>query len=287
MNPTDNPAPRGVLLMLLSVLLFATNTLLLRYVTMHLPQADGWLALLCRGAVGMAMVGALYGFGRGLSLKALIGNKLVSLRGIIGALSTAAFYLTITHLGPARAVVLSLTYPVFATLIAAIWLKERISVLAMIWMIAGFAGLVVFLGGDLQHGITRWDLIGLAGAVGAGIVVVIIRKLRDVEHAGTIYGSLCFYCILFALPMTGMTVTKLPPAGIGLLIAAALVVGISQLLMTNAYRFLPVSRGSSIQMLLPVVTAAGAYLVFGDLFSHAEMAGAALTLLATWRVAAA
>ena len=41
-------------------------------------------------------------------------------------------------------------------------------------------------------------------------------------------------------------------------VAAAAIVGVSQLVMTNAYRTLPVSRGSSIQMLLPLVTAAAA-----------------------------
>jgi len=56
--------------------------------------------------------------------------------------------------------------------------------------------------------------------------------------------------------------------------------------MTNAYRTLPVSQGSSIQMLLPLVTAAGAFFFFGERFTALELAGAALTLFATWRVAA-
>src|SRR6187551_2903676 len=135
MKTTDTPEPRGVILMLLSVFLFAANTLLVRAVSLRLPEADGWMALLCRGVVGMGMVAGLYGFGRGLSLKPLVGSRLVSIRGIIGAFSTAAFYLTIGHLGPARAVVLSLTYPIFATVIAGLWLKEKISPTAFLWMI--------------------------------------------------------------------------------------------------------------------------------------------------------
>ncbi|PAW75474.1 MAG: hypothetical protein B9S38_01485 [Verrucomicrobiia bacterium Tous-C4TDCM] len=150
MKPPDPTDPRGTLLMLLSVFLFAANTLLLRALSLHLPQADGWMALLYRGVIGMGMVVALYGFGRGFSMRALLGSKLVILRGVIGAFSTAAFYLSVT----------------------------------------------------------------------------------------------------------------------------------------NAYRTLPVSRGSSIQMLLPLVTAAGAWFLFDERFTAPEFAGAALTLLATWRVAA-
>lgn len=277
--------PRGIALMLLSVLLFAANTLLLRGIALHVPAADGWVAALYRGTIGMLMVAALYGFGRGLSLKALVGSRLVALRGIVGALSIAAFYLTIPPLGASRAVVLNLTYPIFATLIAAWWLKERFTRTALLWMLAGFAGLAVFVGGEGAAGFSGWDLVALAGALGAGIVVVLIRKLRATEHAGTIYASQCFYSILLALPVRGGAVTELPAVGHLVLTGAAVVVGVSQLVMTNAYRTLPVSRGSAIQMLLPLVTAVGAFAIFGERFTMVELAGAALTLLATWRVA--
>ena len=272
--------------MLLSVILFAANTLLMRALSIHLPMADGWMGILYRGAFGMIMVACLYGFGRGLSLKSLVGSRLVALRGIIGALATAAFYLTIATLGASRAVVLNLTYPIFATLIAAWWLKERMSRHALLWMVAGVAGLLAFVKGGPTHGFSHWDLVALAGALGAGIVVVLIRKLRATEHAGTIYASQCFYSIFFALPLRAEKAVELPALGHAVLIAAAVIVGISQLVMTNAYRTLPVSQGSSIQMLLPVVTATGAFLIFGERLSPLELAGAALTLLATWRVAA-
>lgn len=287
MKPPDSHDPRGVLLMLLSVLLFAANTLLMRALSLHIPAADGWMGILYRGSVGMLMVGALYGFGRGLSLKALIGSRLVALRGVIGALATAAFYVTIGSLGASRAVVLNLTYPIFATLIAAWWLRESISRRALLWMLAGFAGLLAFVKGDAAHGFSAWDLLALAGALGAGIVVVLIRKLRATEHAGTIYASQCFYSILFALPLRAGHVAEVPLPGHLVLILAAAIVSISQLVMTNAYRTLPVSQGSSIQMLLPLVTAAGAYFFFHERLTAVELAGGALTLLATWRVAAA
>jgi drug/metabolite transporter (DMT)-like permease len=286
MKPPDPTDPRGLLLMLLSVFLFAANTLLLRALSLHLPEADGWVALLYRGAIGLCLVAALYGFGRGLSWRSLVGSPLVAARGAAGAFSTAAFYLTVAELGASRAVVLNLTYPVFATAIAALWLKERVRPSALLWMLAGTAGLALFLGGT-GRAVGRWDLLALAGAVGSGIVVVLIRKLRATEHAGTIYGSLCFHCVLISLPLRGAATLDLPAAGHAALAAAAVIVGISQLVMTNAYRLLPVSRGSSIQMLLPIVTAAGAFLLFGERFAAVEMAGAVVTLVATWRVAAA
>lgn len=287
MKTTPHPLTRGMTFMLLSVALFAINSLLLRGVSLHMPQAGGWTALLYRGVIGMVMVFALHGFGRGLSPLSFLNSRLVVLRGVVGAFSTATFYLSIGHLGASRAVVLSLTYPVFATLIAAWWLKERISRAALCWMLAGLGGLVLLLGGHADRTDPLWDLIALAGAVGAGFVVVLIRRLRDREHPGTIYGSLCFWCVLCALPMAGGEPLHLPMEGHVLLVGAAVIVGISQLLMTNAYRTMPVSRGSSVQMLLPLATSAGAWFLYDETFTAVEIAGAAMTLLATWRVARA
>ncbi len=69
--------------------------------------------------------------------------------------------------------IINLTYPIFASVIAAIWLKEKLSRAAMLWMAVGFCGLVVFLSdnGQLMRP-SPYDWLALAGAVGSGWVVV-------------------------------------------------------------------------------------------------------------------
>ena len=52
-------------------------------------------------ALGLMVVFALYGRGRGLEPQRLFRGKLITARGIIGALSIVAFYVTIVKLGPA------------------------------------------------------------------------------------------------------------------------------------------------------------------------------------------
>jgi drug/metabolite transporter (DMT)-like permease len=275
---------RSVMLMLGSVVLFAANTLMIRAVALHTPAADGWVAIVFRGAVGMAVVYALFGHGRGLDLKRLLSGRQIAIRGVVGALSTIAFYITIMKLGAARAVILNLTYPIFASVIAAFWLKEKISRAAMVWMLIGFCGLVVFLSGDGQlPSPSAYDLLALAGAVGSGWVVVIIRRLRHEEHPATIYASQAFYGLVIAAP-AAVKLPALPPSAWIILAAGAVIVTAAQLIMTRAYQFMSVSRGSSLQMLLPLATAAGGFAFFGESFQPLEIAGAVLTLLATWRV---
>jgi drug/metabolite transporter (DMT)-like permease len=270
--------------MLVSVVLFASNALLVRAVATHAPQADGSLAALLRGVVGLAVVFGLFGFGRGLRPAGIFNNRLVFLRGIVGGFGILAFYITVTRMGAARAVILNLTYPLWGTIIAALWLKERIRPAAAAWMLAGFGGLLLFLGGDgnLLHP-EPLDLLGLCGAMTAGWVVVIIRRLRHEEHPATVYASQAFYGLLFALPAAGR-IGQLPALAVYGLIAAAVFVALAQLAMTRAYRDFSVSRGTAIQMLLPIVTAVGAYLFFGESFHLLEYAGAALTILATWQI---
>ena len=80
-----------------------------------------------RGAFGLGVVALCYGFGRGFEPKRLIGSRLVMIRGVVGSIGILCFYISVTQLGAARAVVLNLTYPAFATIIAALWLKETVS----------------------------------------------------------------------------------------------------------------------------------------------------------------
>ncbi|NJM37829.1 MAG: DMT family transporter [Akkermansiaceae bacterium] len=275
---------RSVILMLGSVILFATNVLLIRAIWLQTPAADGWLAMLFRGGVGLAVVFALFSKGRGLNPARLFKGRLITIRGVVGAASTVAFYITVLKLGAGRAVILNLTYPIFASMIAAFWLKEKMTRGAMLWMFVGFCGLVIFLSDDgkLMRP-SAYDLLALTGAIGSGWVVVIIRRLRHEEHPATIYASQALYSLLIAAP-AAVKLPTLPPSAWMLLALGAVIVTFAQLIMTQAYQSMTVSRGSSLQMLLPVATAAGGWMFFGETYLPLEIAGALVALFATWRV---
>lgn len=281
---TSTPSHKtGITLMLGSVVLFAINVLLIRGLSLHFPAADGWVASLFRGIVGMLIVGALF-HGRGLDIGHLFTRPLLIFRGLLGGFGILAFYITVTELGAGRSVIINLTYPMFGSLFAALWLKEFLPVRAWFWMVAGFLGLVIFLGLDLQRGPGIYDLLGLAGAVAAGAVVVLIRQLRHSEHTATIYASQCFASAMFAAWPAAAPTASLPGNAIVLMILGAAIVAIAQLAMTHAYRALSVARGSSIQMLLPILTAAGGFAFFRESFTSIELLGAGLTLFSTWRI---
>ena len=276
---------KGVGWMLASAFLFAGNTLLIRAASLASSGADGWMATLFRGLVGVLLLVVFYSNGRGFEWRRMFSNRLVVLRGLVGCVGIICFYITIVKLGASRAIVINLTYPMFATVIAAFWLKENVKVATRWWLVVALAGLVIFLSDEkMSLSPTPYDLLGILGALAAGWVVVMIRKLRHEEHPATIYGAQATCSLLLGLPFIGK-VPELPFAGWGLLALGAVVVTFAQLIMTSAYQRLSIAQGASLQMTLPIFTAVGAFFFFGEAFEMHELLGAVVTLVAIWRVA--
>lgn len=276
---------KGVGWMLASAFLFAGNTLLIRAASLASAGADGWMATLFRGVVGVALLVVFYSNGRGFEWRRMFSNRLVVLRGLVGCVGIICFYITIVKLGAGRAIVINLTYPMFGTVIAAFWLKEKVRVATRWWLIVALAGLLVFLSDEnMSLAPSAYDLLGIFGALAAGWVVVIIRKLRYEEQPATIYGAQATCSLLLGLPFVAK-VPELPFAGWGFLALGAVIVTFAQLIMTSAYQRLSIAQGASLQMTLPIFTAIGAFFFFGETFELHELLGAVVTLVAIWRVA--
>ena len=74
---------------------------------------------------------------------------------------------------------------------------------------------------------------------------------------------------------------------LALLCLAAVAASHGQLAMNEGFRCLPVSAGASLQMLWPVLTAAGGWIWFGERFTLLQGAGGVLILAACWFLSAA
>jgi drug/metabolite transporter (DMT)-like permease len=284
MEKESSSQRHGILLMLLSIVLFAVNVLLLRAIALAVPAVDGYVASIFRGLVGWCVIYLAFR-GRGFEPRRLFSSPMLLLRGVVGAAGILLFYVTINHLGAGRAVILNLTYPIFGAVMAAVFLKESLRVGQLAWMLVGLVGLGVFLAGSTSDGgVTRYEVLALLGAVVAGAAVVLIRVLSRTEHASTIYASQCIWSFLAGLPLGFKPLAEVTPMAAGVLVVASILVSVGQLALTHSFRTLSVAKGSSIQMLLPLATAVGGVLFFGERYSPVELFGAFITLAATWQV---
>lgn len=136
---------QGVILMSLSILFFATNSLVVKAAG-SLPGVNGWTATALRGFVGLVIVMVFYWPRRQFEPAHLVTRPLLILRGILGTIGTVIFYISLFHLGAGRAVLIACTYTVFGTVLAAIFLKEKLRPMQIGWMALSLLGLSLITG---------------------------------------------------------------------------------------------------------------------------------------------
>lgn len=274
---------KGIGMMLLSVVLFSANILIIRWVGLF-ANMDAWMTSFTRGLAGTLFVLAMYSGGRGLQMSHLF-RPLLLLRGVLGVITISLLYFTVIHLGAARAMVINLTYPLFGALIAAFVLKERLTGRTLALLALAMIGLSLFFSQSLL-GFTFgfYDLLGLLGAVIAGAVVVVIRKLTRTETAATIYSGQCLITLIATLPLAAPKFAETSVLAWVLMMFGGAIVAYGQIMITKGFYHLDVARGSAIQMLIPLLTGAGAFVFFQEKFTLIELLGAVVTLFATWRI---
>jgi drug/metabolite transporter (DMT)-like permease len=278
-----SPAPaanvrHGAWLMLGSTGAFIANALIIRALGARF-DVDSWLLSTVRFAVGLAVILLFFRSGGRFQFRHLYRNWGLVVRGVVGGLGVYLYYLTIVHLGAGRATFISNTYVVMGALLAVVFLKEPLTAALIAGAVISLGGLVLLTGlATAAPAVGFYDLLAMLGALASAIVVVTIRQLHRTEHTATIFGAQCLYGLVFCLVPAAVRFEAPAPLAWGLLVASGLSAGAGQLLMTRAYRELPVARGSLLQMIVPLGIAAGGVLLFGERFQPHELVGAALIL---------
>ncbi|RKX33383.1 MAG: hypothetical protein DRP71_10465 [Verrucomicrobia bacterium] len=288
MDPTQSTSPethaegavrKAVLLMLLSVVLFAGNALLIRALG-TLGQVDAWVVSTSRFLVGFAVLFGLFYRRGNFQPRHLFSNPLLIIRGILGAIGVWIYYLTLVELGPGRATFISNTYVVFGAIMAGLFLREPLSGRLIVSLILAMTGLALLTGVTDLKAPGSYEILGIAGAVIAGFIVVCIRKLHQRESSSTIFGAQCFYGLAVSTIPSVHRDTEFTALILTLLVACGLMAAFGQLAMTRAYKDLPVAQGSMLQLLLPPVIAVGGVVFFNETYNGIELLGAGLTLTA-------
>ncbi len=270
---------RGAKAMLLSLTCFSGNALLLKDLASH-RNVDPWMSLTFRAAVGLVLTIIFFAPAGTLRLRRSFQSWLLASRGVLGALGTAAYYTTIGPLGAGKATLIGNTWAIFAAIMAAFVLHERLGLLKLAGILLALTGLSLLTGlapGTMaQFG--KHEMIALIGAVMAAAVVVVIRQLTRTETSATIFSSQCIYALLLALPLAMGGFGALNTMDVVLLTAAALCASVGQLAMTEGFRFLSVAAGGAFQMTVPLVISLSSIALFAEPFSVAQAIGGVLVL---------
>jgi drug/metabolite transporter (DMT)-like permease len=204
------------------------------------------------------------------------------LRSIIGTAAIVLYFVGIRGAGAGLATLLQNSYPVFATIFAALVLGEPFSRRLGLALGLSFAGIAVVVGPDLRLGSAAalGAIAAAASAVLAGAAVVAARDLRRTENASRIttyfmgVGALVTAPALLAGPLT------LSPR-IGLALVAVVLTSVAgQWLLHHALGFASATRASLVAA-TSVVTAAGLEALWlGQALRAHALAGACLMIVA-------
>lgn len=278
----NSPAPgsphhtRGLLLMLTSAGCFTANVLLVRALG-EMGAANIWLVSISRFVVGLGLIAAVYW--TEFQPRHLFRNRKLVERGLVGGLGVYLTYLSVVKLGAGRAVFINNTYVIWAALLAAWLLRERLRPAILGGGAAALAGLALLTNiFSRQSHPGLYDLVAIVSALGSAYVVVTIRQLHASEHTSTIFAAQCVYGLLLCTGPAVATWPALTPQAWLVMLLAAVTAGTGQLTMTRAYRDLPVAEGTLLQMLVPTGTALGGVLFFHEHFTPHDILGAALIL---------
>lgn len=209
-------------------------------------------------------------------------------RGLVGM---TAMFLGFTALGLLpfpEVVTIGYAAPLVATILAAMFLGERIRFYRITAVFAGLIGVVIVLSPRLTvldvsdaHAVAAVGaLAALMGAVFAAMAQVFVRKLVTEERTATIV-------IYFSLTATVLSLSTLPFGWVlpatreaFLLVTAGILGGVGQILLTESYRHAETAVIASFEYSSMLMALAVGYLVFDEVPTVAMLAGSGLIVAA-------
>ena len=258
--------------MLMALLFFTAMNVLIKYI----PRIGAVEIIFFRSVVSLIMSYVVLKHRR----INLWGNnkKWLIIRGIAGSAGLLFFFTTIKVMPLGSAIAIQYLSPIFTSLLGIFIVKEK--VLSWQWVFFGlaFVGVVVIQGFDPR--VTPMQaLIGIAGALSAGMAYNSIRKLKDSDHPLVII----FYFPLVTIPITGVYLLTnwLQPTFIELsiLIAIGVVTQFAQYFMTKAYQADTLSKISSIQYIGIVFALGFGYFLFDESYNFRSGLGIIIIIL--------
>lgn len=200
-------------------------------------------------------------------------------RGILGSLGIFLFFVAVGSVGLGRGTVLFYLMGVFGTLAGIVLLKEHPRPVVWLAVVLSVAGVLLSSRAGFPRG-GEWAALG--GALFSGVTLALVRLLRRTDtNQVTFYGQGLWGSLLLAIP------ALLAPFPLGLevwimLLAMSTCDIVGQLFMTQGLAMIPVARGSSLMMLIPIFSLLVGVVAFGEILNPLQWAGCLLVLLASF-----
>jgi len=283
---------KGILLKSASALLFAVMSALIRWLGEVVPVGQ---IVFFRSAFAILPVVVIYALRRELMTAVRTGRPFGHVgRGIVGIAGMFFSFASLARLPLANATAIGFIAPLMTVALAALVLKERVRIFRWSAVAVGFFGVVVMLLPylDLAHApVAGTQSIGVILALAAAFCnaasVIQTRRLTDSETTSAIvlyFSVICAVAGLLTLPFAWHSPTSKELAA---LIVIGMIGGISHILLTESYRYAPMSVVAPFDYTSIIWAFVLGYAMFGEMPTTLVFIGAAIIaaagLFVIWR----
>jgi drug/metabolite transporter (DMT)-like permease len=276
---------RGIALKLGAVCVFVAMAALVKAARAEVPAGQ---ALFFRAFFALPLiVGWLVWRGelhRGLKTERPLQHVL---RGLLGTAAMGLGFMGLGLLPLPEVTAIGYAAPLLVVVFAAVLLGERVRAFRLSMVALGLAGVVIVLSPSLSVGFsgaaapeTLGAIVVLLGAVFAALAQVFVRMMVATESTSAIvfWFSITATCASFLTLPWGWVV---PSAGVAaMLVAAGLLGGLGQILLTSSYRHADASLIAPFDYASMLLALVIGYAVFGEVPTLTMLLGAALVVLA-------
>ena len=208
-----------------------------------------------------------------------IGNnqKLLLLRTFFGMIGMACFFITLQRMPMGASVSLKYLSPIFTAVFAVLFLTEKVKPIQWLFFLGALAGVFLLKGFDAR--IDTLDLfLGILGAMAAGLVYVIIRKIGQSEHPIVIVN----YYMLTAAILSGLAMIPFwqnPTLKEWIFLISLGILGyFGQVYMTKAFQIEAASRVAQIRYIEVIYSLIIGLIWFGEGYNFLSFLGILLIL---------
>ncbi len=281
MNPV-----RGIALKVLSVIIFVSMFGLIKATSQEIPSGE---AVFFRSLFALPVL-VFWLAARGQFPAALKANDRMGhvWRGMMGSFAMGSGFLAIGLLPLPDVVAIGYAAPLLVTMLAAMFLGEKIRLVRFSALLLGLLGvliilsprLMVFNAEEASRLQTIGALVALMGAMFAALAQVFARKLVATESTGSIvfYFSITSSCLALLTVPFGW---KFPSSyEFILLVSAGLLGGVGQILLTESYRYAEVAVIAPFEYCSIILALLIGYFIFDEIPTVMTMIGVALIITA-------
>jgi drug/metabolite transporter (DMT)-like permease len=268
------------LLKLSSVVLLSSMAACVKYLGTSIPTGQ---TIFVRGVLSMLVLGLIAWRVEGLHILRTENLRSHALRSLSGTASMFCWFTALTLIPLADFTAISFTAPMFLTVLAMLFLGERIHAYRWTALAMGFAGVLITIGPHVTFG---GNVLGIGVAFGAAIfsalAMLFLRSMSGSggEHAITITFYFSAMITLWGLATALGGWPQPTPEQWLFIVLAGLFGCFGQLLMTFSYRYAEVSTIAPLDYTNLLFAVAFGYYFFAEVPHWSMWIGAPLVIAA-------